>query len=177
MARMAAGDDEAVGELFEEYASFVYGLARRVTGNCTIAEDVVQEVFTTVWCHPDRFDPSRGSLRAFLGVQTHRRAVDAVRRDARRTAREERHQELDSRRPRAVCDETDTAAVAQVVRQAIARLPAEQRQAVELAYLEGRTHRELASLLGIPEGTAKSRLRLAQAKLGEWLDPQVLEMA
>src|SRR6478752_3463966 len=90
VARLAAGDDEAVGELFDRYAPFVLGLARRVTSNTVIAEDVVQEVFTALWTDPGRFDPNRGSLRAFLGVQAYRRAVDAVRRDSRRRAREER---------------------------------------------------------------------------------------
>ena len=70
---------------------------------------------------------------------------------------------------------TDAAPVADAVRSAIDRLPDDQRQAVELAYFGGMTHREVASTLGIPEGTAKSRLRLAQAKLQSWLDSSLLE--
>jgi RNA polymerase sigma-70 factor (ECF subfamily) len=174
VARMAAGDDEAMCEVFDRYAPLVFGLARRVTGNSTAAEDVVQEVFMTLWRNPERFDSSRGSLRSFLGVQAHRRSVDAVRRDARRVAREERHRDLD---PDGRMTEQDDPGMADVVRKAIARLPDEQRKAVELAYFEGHTHRELATLLGIPEGTAKSRLRLAQAKLSEWLAPHTLESA
>jgi RNA polymerase sigma-70 factor (ECF subfamily) len=177
VARLSAGDDEAIGEVFDRYASFVFGLARRVTAIRALAEDVVQEVFTALWCHPDRFDAARGSLRAFLGVLTHRRAVDAVRSDARRAAREERHGALEAGEASAGQDNIEAAALVDIVRKAIARLPVDQRRAVELAYIGGHTHRELASLLGIPEGTAKSRLRLAQAKLGEWLGPQVLEMA
>jgi RNA polymerase sigma-70 factor (ECF subfamily) len=174
---MAAGDDEAISEVYERYAPFVYGLARRVTGSVNAAEDVVQEVFCNLWRNPDRFQPERGSLRAFLGVQAHRRSVDNVRSDVRRQAREERHHELDPQQRGRAVDEQDSQAVVELVRQAIARLPAEQRQAVEMAYLQGHTYRELAELLGIPEGTAKSRLRLAQAKLGEWLGPHMLEMA
>jgi RNA polymerase sigma-70 factor (ECF subfamily) len=176
VARLAAGDDEALSEVFDRYAPFVYGLARRVTANHAAAEDIVQEVFTNLWRKPDRFDASRGSLRAFLGVQAHRRAVDLVRGNARRTAREERQSDLDPLSRGGGAEDLDKGAVAQIVRQAIARLPTEQRQAVEMAYLEGHTHREVASLLGIPEGTAKSRLRLAQAKLSEWLAPHKLEM-
>jgi RNA polymerase sigma-70 factor (ECF subfamily) len=153
VARIAAGDDEAICEVFDRYGPFVYGR------------------------NPERFDPSRGSLRAYLGVQAHRRSVDIVRSDARRLAREELHHDLDPNQGRTYGDEIDSQAVVEIVRQAIARLPAEQRQAVELAYLQGHTHRELARVLGIPEGTAKSRLRLAQAKLGEWLAPHMLEMA
>ncbi len=173
MARMAAGDEEALAEAFDRYAPLVYGLARRVTGNATTAEDVVQEVFTALWSHPGRFDPERGSLRAFLGVQAYRRAVDSVRQDARRSAREERQQDLTDTTD-TVGDGTDDRELRDIIRQAIGRLPDEQRKAVELAYFGGCTQRELATMLGIPEGTAKSRLRLAHAKLGQWLAPDIL---
>ena len=177
VARLAAGDDEAVAEVFDRFAPFLYGLARRVTGDNNLAEDVVQEVVTTLWSHPERFDPARGSLRAFLGVQAHRRAVDAVRREVRRAGHESREQALDPSASEPYPDQTESVGLAEVVRQAIGRLPAPQRQAVELAYFQGCTQRELAGVLGIPEGTAKSRLRLAQAKLTEWLAPHLLEMA
>ncbi|HVM66027.1 MAG TPA: sigma-70 family RNA polymerase sigma factor [Acidimicrobiales bacterium] len=139
------------------------GVARRVLGNVAATEDVVQDVFTSLWCHPERFDPQRGSLRAYLGVQAHRRAVDVVRQETRRRERERRELMGDA------ADGQDQVAVTEAVREAIGRLPEDQRRAVELAFWEGRTHREVAEVLGIPFGTAKSRLRLAQAKLGEWL--------
>ena len=176
VARLAAGDDDALREVFDRYGGFVQGVARRVAGNTCEAEDVVQEVFTALWCHPERFDPDRGSLRAYLGVQAHRRAVDTVRRDVRRQAREEREP---WERSRDACnsDEIDGVALNEVVRLAIDRLPDDQRQAVELAFWRGHTHREVAEVLGIPSGTAKSRLRLAQAKLSEWLAPLMVELA
>lgn len=177
VARLAAGDDEAVAEVFDRFAPFLYGLARRVIGDNNLAEDVVQEVVTSLWSHPERFDPARGSLRAFLGVQAHRRAVDAVRREVRRAGHESREQALDPSAGEPYPDQTESVGMAEVVRQAIGRLPTAQRQAVELAYFQGCTQRELAGVLGIPEGTAKSRLRLAQAKLTEWLAPHLLEMA
>jgi len=135
---------------------------------------VVQEVFTALWCHPERFDPERGSLRAYLGVQAHRRAVDVIRSDVRRQTREQREP------PEALagvhnCDETDTVVMTEVIRLAIDRLPQDQRRVVELAFWHGHTHREVAEMLGIPDGTAKSRLRLAQAKLTEWLAPLVAD--
>jgi len=172
VARLAAGDDDAVGELFDRYGSFVLGLARRVTGSTQIAEDVAQDVFTAMWSDPTRFDRNRGSLRAFLGVQAYRRSIDSVRRDTRRRAREEHVV-----RPELRCaagnghDAIDAATLAEVVREAIKRLPAEQRAAVELVFWNGLTCREVARVLAIPEGTAKSRLRLAQSKLSEWLSP------
>lgn len=170
VARLAAGDDEALAEVYDRYGSFVFGLARRVACDRAIAEDVVQEVFTRLWSHPHRFEPERGSLRAYLGVQAHRRAVDAVRRDSRRRTREDRVV-LPDLTSMALDDEAECAAVAEVVRQAIDRLPGEQRDAVQLVFWHGHTYREVATVLAIPEGTAKSRLRLAQAKLAEWLAP------
>lgn len=175
VARLAAGDDDAIGEVFDRYGGFLLGVARRVTGSLALAEDVVQEVLATLWGSPDRFDPARGSLRAYLGVMAHRRAVDALRGDSRRRAREVQCGFLDPSFGNGRCDEIDAATVGEAVRGAIARLPDGQRRAVELAFWHGRTYREVASDLGIPEGTAKSRLRLAQAKLAEWLAPIAME--
>jgi RNA polymerase sigma-70 factor (ECF subfamily) len=177
VARMAAGDDDAVGEVFDRYAPFLLGVARRVVRDRELAEDVVQDVLTALWTSPERFDPARGSLRAYLGVQAHRRAIDAVRSDVRRQAREERCATADGVRTTTHLEPTDEVAVAEVVRAAIERLPDEQRSAVELAFWHGRTHREVAAILAIPEGTAKSRLRIAQAKLAEWLAPLEGELA
>jgi RNA polymerase sigma-70 factor (ECF subfamily) len=172
VVRLAAGDDEAVGELFDRYAPFVLGLARRITGNPQIAEDIVQDVFTALWSAPDRFDSGRGSLRAYLGAQTYGRAIDVLRSDTRRRAREERvGTSALSRGTTHGCDPISAATLAEVVREAINRLPVEQRAAVELVFWHGLTGREVARVLGIPEGTAKSRLRLAQLKLSEWLAP------
>lgn len=175
LARLAAGDDDALAEVYDRYAPLVFGVAKRVVANRTVAEDVVQEVFTTLWLHPKRFDPDRGSLRAYLGVQAHRRAVDAVRSDTRRRAREETCEVMEPRGETLTSDCMDAVTVAEMVRQAIARLPDGQRQAVELAYWSGRPQREVADVLGVPEGTVKSRMRLAQAKLAEWLAPLGME--
>jgi RNA polymerase sigma-70 factor (ECF subfamily) len=176
VARLTAGDEEALAEVWQRHGPLVFGLARRLTGDSSTAEDVTQEVFVTLWQQPQRFDAQRGSLRAYLGVHAQRRAIDAMRRDGRRTEREHRHHRL---HPTAVTTPGDTAAcseLAGVVRDAIKKLPVEQREAVELAYFNGLTHREVATTLGIPEGTAKSRLRLAQTKLQSWLDPNLLEL-
>lgn len=171
--RLRAGDDSALAEAFERHAPLVLGLARRVTGSRTMAEDVVQEVFTLLWTQPQQFDPERGSLRAYLGVIAHRRSVDAVRSAARRQAREEKVESLEL--PDRWCDHSDASAVAHVVRGAIQRLPEDQRRAVELAFWQGMTQHEVAEALGIPMGTVKSRLRLANAKLRDWLEPLALE--
>jgi len=168
--RLAAGDDDALKELFDRYSGFVLGLARRVTRNEQVAEEVVQDVFASIWAKPQRFNASRGSLRAYLGVLTYSRAVDVVRSDVRRRAREARcvAEDVDLR---SNVDPLDATSVAEAVRNAITCLPDDQRLAVELAFFHGHTYREVATVLGIPEGTAKSRLRLAQAKLGVLLAP------
>ena len=90
VARIAVGDDRALQMIYERYSPMVYGLARRVTASTAHAEEITQEVFVYLWQNPDRFDAERGTLRAFLGALTHRRAVDEVRRNSRRTAREDR---------------------------------------------------------------------------------------
>lgn len=171
--RLCAGDDSALAEVFDRYGPLVLGLARRVTGNKATADDVLQEVFTALWCHPERFDPERGTLRAYLGVLAHRRAVDAVRASVRRQTREQRVESLDSLAVSG--DPAEATAIAESVRQAIQRLPEAQRRAIELAFWQGMTQHEVAHALGIPEGTVKSRLRLAQAKLRDWLEPLALE--
>src|SRR5215471_2717941 len=89
--RLVAGDDAALGEVYDQFSSLVYGLALRVIGDARAAEDVSQDVFVWLWERPTAFDPERGSLRSWLGTLTHRRAVDYVRREEarrRRTARE-----------------------------------------------------------------------------------------
>jgi RNA polymerase sigma-70 factor (ECF subfamily) len=178
VARIAAGDDIALGRVYDRYSSLVYGLARRVTGSSGVAEEITQEVFVFLWQNPDRFDAQRGTLRAFLGSITHRRAVDSVRRDTRRQAREEREMtDPVATAPDAdgvdIADRAAASDLAGRVRSAVAALPADQRQAIELAYFGGCTFREVATRLGIPEGTAKSRLRLALAKLADALGPEV----
>ncbi len=86
-ARLVAADPTALAEVFDQYASFVFGLARRVIGDARAAEDVTQEVFVAVWERPDVFDPDRGTLRRGLPTLAHRRAVDDVRREEARRRR------------------------------------------------------------------------------------------
>ena len=158
--RLAAREEGALGEVYDQYASFVFGLALRVIGEQRGAEDVSQEVFVSVWERPEAFDPGRGSLRTWLGTLAHRRAVDYVRREEARRRRTMRDAACRVT-PAPDVEEMATALVtAERVRAALNVLPDEQREAIELAYFGGRTYRQVATELGIPEGTAKSRLRL-----------------
>jgi RNA polymerase sigma-70 factor, ECF subfamily len=178
VARLCDGDSGALSVVYDRYASLVHGIARRVLGDEAGAEDVTQDVFTHLWRHPDRVDLERGRLRSYLGVIAHRRAVDALRRRTRRGKREERagHGQLDE-------PSTEEAVVVTVVSSwraahvidALERLPVEQQAAVRLAYYGGRTYREVAVELGIPEGTAKSRLRLALNRLRQELASEEVE--
>lgn len=173
--RLMSGDEAALGEVYDQFSSFVFGLAQRVIGEPRAAEDVSQEVFLHLWEHPDAFDPARGSLRTWLGTLTHRRAVDHIRREE---ARRRRAQREASRRPTSVPDVGELATalvVAEQVRAALDVLPPEQRECIELAYFGGRTYREVAQVLGIPEGTAKSRLRLGLRRVAEALEAEGLE--
>jgi RNA polymerase sigma factor (sigma-70 family) len=134
----------------------VYGLAVRVTRDWAAAEDITQEVFVRVWENPRAFDPARGTWRRWLGTMTHRRAVDWVRRSAAR-----RRRTAGAAPPVAAPDPEETAvngSVAKSVQAAVDDLPAAQREAIRLAYFDGQTYRQVAETLGIPEGTAKSRL-------------------
>jgi len=175
-ARLAAGDDHALAEVFDRLAPAVYSGALRVLGHDAAAQDVVQDVFVELWCHPGRYDPDAGPLRAYLTMQARHRAVDLVRSELRRVARQERSSRLEPGHPDpSPCEQMMASQTAAAVRAAIEMLPESQRRIVELAYFRGLTCREAAKAAGIPEGTAKSRLRLALAKLESMLDRQLLE--
>jgi RNA polymerase sigma-70 factor (ECF subfamily) len=176
LARLLEGDDAALREVYDEHAALVYGLARKVTGDEAMAADVSQDVFVHLWEHPDRVDLSRGSLRAYLGVVTHRRSLDALRRTTRardRDVRAGRDEPLARTSHELDVVEVD-AALARSARLAMAleQLPVDQRIALELAYFRGCTYRQVAVQLGIAEGTAKSRLRLALARLRDLMDSE-----
>ena len=177
-ARLAAGDDRALAEAYDQLGPAVYGAALRVLGQWTAAQDVAQDVFVELWSHPDRYDPAAGSLRTYLTVLARRRAIDVVRSELRRIARQERNHRLTPHQGIASpSDEVEAAEAAGVVRGAVRLLPGSQREVVELAYFGGLSYREVALAIGIPEGTAKSRLRLALARLESVLDRQLLELS
>ena len=152
-------NQDALAEAYRRHAGAVFGLAKRLLAEASLAEEVVQEVFLRLWNSPDKFDPGRGSLRSYLLAQCHGRSVDLLRSETSRRRREEndlrRTAEAGYDLEREVWDLT----VADHVREAIAKLPEGERQAIRLAYLGGHTYREVAELLDEPEGTVKSRIR------------------
>jgi RNA polymerase sigma-70 factor (ECF subfamily) len=164
VARITAGDETALGHVYDQYGALVHGIARRLVGPDDAA-DVCQDVFLWLWEHPERFDADRGSLRALLATVARRRAIDRLRRSGRRAADEVA---AVVGRP-AVVPNLEEAALAMIaaerVRVAVERLPDEQRRAIELAYFRGLTFRQVAAETGAAEGTAKSRLRLGLGRL------------
>jgi RNA polymerase sigma factor (sigma-70 family) len=163
-ARLAAGEPEALTEAYRQHVGLVFGMCRRVLHDDALAEDVTQEVFVHLWRHPERFDPRRGTLRSWLGLLAHHRSVDRVRQESRRTRREV-GSDVPAGEEREVDEVLAAAWVSDRVRQALDQLPAEQRQAVVLAYWGERSYRQVALELGLPEGTVKSRVRLALRRL------------
>ena len=169
-SRISSGEADALGELYDRYAGMALAVARRVVGDQQEAEDVVHDAFVTVWRKIDRFDAGRGSLRAWLMTVVRNRAIDRVR--ARRpgmTVEDADERSLLRTEPNPTWEDALRRTSAGDVRAAMAALPDEQRRAVELAYFEGYTYREVAELTGVPTGTANGRLRLALLKLHERL--------
>jgi RNA polymerase sigma-70 factor (ECF subfamily) len=173
--RSAAGDRDAFAAFYDETSSVVFGVASRVLGDRFEAEEVTADVFLQVWRTASRFDSSRGSPIAWLLMLTRSRAIDRLR--ARGPARQaERPLEFATGASDERSDPGRGSWIAQqrvFVRGALAEIPFEQRTALELAYFEGLTHREIAERLTIPVGTAKTRIRLGMLKLREVLAPMV----
>jgi len=175
--RIRAGDDQALAAVYDQHAGLVYGLARRVARDEQLARDVTQEVFTYLWEMPNRVDLTRGSLRTYLALLAHRRAVDEVR---RHKARFRAETALARPEPEEGPETRVVDAAAQTWRKKhlaalLDMLPAEQRKAVQLAYYDGLTYVQVAKAMGIPEGTAKTRLRSALARLRALLTDEARE--
>lgn len=151
--------EAALAEAYRRNAGAVFALARRLLRDATLAEEVVQEVFLRLWNQPEKFDPARGSLRSYLLAQCHGRAVDLLRSESSRRQREERDVRRTAEGGYDLEHEVLDLAVAERVKEALQVLPEGERQAIALAYFGGHTYREVADLLGEPEGTVKSRIR------------------
>lgn len=168
-ALVAAGDEEALAELYGRYGRIVYSMAISSLREPSGAEDVTQEVFAALWVRAGRFDGERGIFRHWFLHLAHNRIVDELRR-RKRAARfgEELPDPVSGAGPVAgsnTADEAVRAVLFGSAREALERLPSEQRQAIVLAYLEGATQQEISQRTGAPLGTVKTRLRLGLMKL------------
>jgi RNA polymerase sigma-70 factor (ECF subfamily) len=162
----------ALAELYDRYGKVAYGLAFRVLQNSSLAEDAVQEAFLTIWRTAGTYVHERGKPSTWLLTVVHRRAVDIVR-------REQRRREPVAAETPAVGSPIDEEATSRerrrAVQEALRQLPADQRQALELAYYGGLTQSQLARQLGVPLGTVKSRMFAGLRRLGDLLREAGLE--
>lgn len=169
-SRLEQGDEAALGETIDAFGGAVYGMAHRIVAEPTFAEEVAQDTFLALWRCPQAYDPVRGSLQAFLLGIARNKGIDLV-----------RHEEALRRAKDSLAKEAETASALESpderigkrheVRDALLQLSSAQREAIVLAYFGGRTYREVAQELGIPEGTANSRLRDGLTRLRGLISP------
>ena len=171
---VASSDDGALAELYDRFGRVAYGLALRILRDEALAQDAVKEAFLALWHSADRFLAERAKASTWILTLVHRRSVDLVRHEDRR-----RGEPLE-RAPEAATTSTAEDEVAlgfqrRVVQEALRRLPAEQREALELGYYGGLTQSELAERLGQPLGTIKSRMFAGLTQLRDLLAQAGLE--
>lgn len=170
LRRSAAGDETAFGQLYDAVAPRVFGLVRRVVRDPAQSEEVTQEVFLEVWRSSGRFDPAKGSALAWVLTIAHRKAVDRVRSAEAARGRDERYGATSGEVAHdSTAEEGALRLDAARVHRALAKLTEPQRNALELAYLSGYTHTEVAALLDLPLGTAKTRIRDGLIRLRDTL--------
>jgi RNA polymerase sigma-70 factor, ECF subfamily len=170
--RMTAGDESALAALYDRYAGVLYGLLLRILKDTHAAEEVLQDLFLQLWRTAARFDASRGSMTAWLMVMARNRAISRLRRRDRHVMADDPEGFLLESAPDPSNIEDDAARreLARQLRAAMASLPGEQREALELAYFEGMTQTEIAERTGAPLGTVKSRVRAALQSLKPHFD-------
>jgi RNA polymerase sigma-70 factor (ECF subfamily) len=170
VALVSRSDESALAELYDRIGGTAYGLAYRVLRDEALAEDAVQEAFLGLWRSAGSFVPERAKASTWILTLVHRRAVDVVRREQRR-----RTEPLEAA-PESAEGSAEEAAWLRLDRErvqtALAQLPDQQREAIELAYYGGYTQSELADRLGQPVGTIKSRMFAGLARLRELLDDE-----
>lgn len=169
LRRLSGGDEEAFRGLFRRYGPSAAALARRVSRQPFLAEEIVQEAFLAVWRNPAAYDEGRGSVRSWLMGMVHHRAVDAVRREEAQRRRVEdvagtSAEEVEDPAEQ-VIEEVDLPQERRAVRAALGELPEEQRQVIELMYFGGLSQSKIAERLSLPLGTVKSRTLLGMRRL------------
>ncbi len=169
---LAAGEVDALGPLYDRYGRPAYSVAFRVLGDRQSAEDVVQEAFLNVWRRAKTFDSTRGTARSWILSVIYHRTIDALRSrrgQANSSVTLEGVYEV-SGPPDEIWQSVVRRFQREVIRGALAKIPGDQREAIELAYFQGMTHRQIAEQTSIPLGTVKSRIRNGIQKLRADLD-------
>ncbi len=168
VALVARSDDTALAELYDRFGNLAYSMALRTLRDPALAQDAVQDAFLQIWRSAGRFHSEKGSARVWLLTLVHRRAVDLVRREQRRRTAPET--EAPEARTGAADEAVWQRLESERVRDALAKLPDQQREVLELAYWGGYTQSELAERLAQPLGTIKSRMFAGLARLRDLLD-------
>lgn len=164
----ARGEVDAISCIYDRFAGLLLTMAEKILGDRAMGEDLVHDVFLEVWRHASTFDPARGSVRTWILVRLRSRALDRL-----RSAKTRREVATDDHEPNLAVDEAEDPALApdrRAVRHALAELPPEQREVIELAYFQGLTSSEIAERMGSPLGTVKSRTAAGLAKLRAVMD-------
>lgn len=171
--RIAGGDERALAGLYDQYGHLVFSVAFAVVGDRATAEEVVFDIFLSVWQNAAAYDPSLSKVPTWLSRMARNRAIDRLRREAVRPAGHSVRFDDALTTPRAadVDSAVDIAMERRRVRAAVASLPEEQRQALALAFFQGYTHSEIAGLLEESLGTVKGRIRGGMMRLRELLGP------
>ncbi len=161
------GDSRAFEVIFDRHAGPAFSLAYRMCGRRTLAEEIVQEAFVSLWRSAGRYDRTRGSVRSWVLRVVHNRAVDTFRRELSTASHDVSDDWITDTLParERTEDEVERRSDARLVRTAVNGLPPDQRQVIELAYFGGFSHAQIAEALGLPAGTVKGRMRLALSKL------------
>jgi RNA polymerase sigma-70 factor (ECF subfamily) len=169
--RLVARDEDALREVMETYGGMVFGMAKRIVNDPNLAEEVAQDTFLSLWRRPEAFDSRRGGMGSFLVGVARNKGVDLVRREEsvrrRRDSIAAEVEAMSAIDPAA--DRLGAVDDREQVKDALAQLSDMQREALVLAYFGGRTYREVAVELGVPEGTAKTRLRDGLLRLRQLL--------
>lgn len=161
------GEPRALGVIFDRHSGPAFSLAYRMCGRRTVAEDIVQEAFVSLWRTGARYDRSRGSVRSWVLAVVRNRAIDSFRSESSRADREvcDDGIAMELAAPERTDAEVERRYDALRVRGALEDLPGEQRRVIELAYFGGFTHTEIAQILELPPGTVKGRMRLGMTRL------------
>jgi RNA polymerase sigma-70 factor (ECF subfamily) len=180
--RVAGGDARALEVLYDRYSRVVYSFALRIVGDQQIAEELLQEVFFRTWQQGGSFRANRGSFVTWLLSITHNMAIDEVRKRRRRPQKAENDDPETALAGvpdtgQDVEEEVWLGSLRETITAAMATLPPAQREAVELAYFQGLTQREIAERLGEPLGTIKTRMRLGMQKLRDLLEGSEVNLA
>ncbi|MEX2426212.1 MAG: sigma-70 family RNA polymerase sigma factor [Thermomicrobiaceae bacterium] len=177
VSRMSQGEVDALDVLYDRYARVVFSFAVRIVHDSRIAEEVLQEAFMRSWQQSGRFELNRGNFASWLLSITHNLAIDEVRKSQRRPQKADMVDIIDVLRSEVdttvnIEEAAEATELRGLIRDAMDRLPEAQRRAIELAYFEGLSQREVAAFLNEPLGTIKTRMRLGMQKLKDVLSEQ-----